>query len=34
MTRGHVEKREFEYVRHGTTCLIANLDVATVHAPV
>jgi len=29
MTRGHVEKREFEYVRHGTTCLIANLDVAT-----
>lgn len=26
---GQVEKREFEYTRHGTTCLIANLDVAT-----
>lgn len=26
---GHVEKREFEYIRHGTTCLTANLDVAT-----
>ncbi|GAC1404814.1 MAG: hypothetical protein NVSMB65_20780 [Chloroflexota bacterium] len=24
---GHVERREFEYVRHGTQCLIANLDV-------
>ena len=26
---GQVEKREFEYTRHGTTCLIANLEVAT-----
>ncbi len=26
---GHVERREFEYVRHGTQCLIANLDVPT-----
>ncbi len=26
---GHVERREFEYVRHGTQCLIANLDVST-----
>lgn len=26
---GQIEKREFEYTRHGTTCLIANLDVAT-----
>lgn len=26
---GQVEKREFEYTRHGTLCLIANLDVAT-----
>jgi transposase len=26
---GEVEKREFEYTRHGTVCLIANLDVAT-----
>lgn len=26
---GHVERREFEYVRHGTCCLIANLDVVT-----
>jgi transposase len=24
---GHVERREFEYVRHGTQCLIANWDV-------
>jgi hypothetical protein len=24
-----VERREFEYVRHGTQCLIANLDVVT-----
>lgn len=24
---GHVERREFEYVRHGTQCLIANFDV-------
>ena len=29
MRPGQPEKREFEYVRHGTTCLIANLDVAT-----
>ena len=26
---GQVEKREFEYVRHGTQALIANLDIAT-----
>lgn len=26
---GHVEKFEFEYARHGTTCLTANLEVAT-----
>jgi hypothetical protein len=26
---GHVERREFEYVRHGTQCLIANFDVST-----
>ncbi len=26
---GHVERREFEYVRHGTQCLIAAFDVAT-----
>ncbi len=26
---GGVEQREFEYIRHGTTCLIANFDVAT-----
>lgn len=26
---GQVERREFEYVRHGTQCLIANLDVVT-----
>ena len=26
---GLVERREFEYVRHGTRCLMANLEVAT-----
>jgi hypothetical protein len=26
---GHVERQEFEYKRHGTQSLIANLDVAT-----
>ena len=26
---GLVERVEFEYIRHGTLCLIANLDVAT-----
>lgn len=26
---GHVERREFEYVRHGTQALIASLEVAT-----
>jgi len=26
---GQVEKREFEYIRHGTLSLIANLEVAT-----
>jgi putative transposase len=26
---GEIEKREFEYTRHGTTCLTANLEIAT-----
>jgi hypothetical protein len=26
---GQVERREFEYLRHGTQCLIANFEVAT-----
>jgi hypothetical protein len=26
---GQVERREFEYVRHGTQCLIANMDVVS-----
>lgn len=29
MRPGQVERREFEYIRHGTQCLIANLEVAT-----
>jgi hypothetical protein len=29
MLPGHVEREEFEYERHGTQSLIANLDVAT-----
>ncbi len=29
MQPGHVEREEFEYERHGTLSLIANLDVAT-----
>jgi len=29
MKPGHVEYREFEYVRHGTKALIASFDVAT-----
>jgi len=29
MQPGHVERQEFEYQRHGTQSLIANLDVAT-----
>lgn len=29
MQPGQVERREFEYERHGTLCLIANLEVAT-----
>ena len=29
MTPGKVERREFEYVRHGTQALIAHLDVVT-----
>jgi hypothetical protein len=29
MKAGHVERREFEYVRHGTKALIAAFDVAT-----
>jgi len=29
---GWVERREFEYIRHGTQCLIANFEVATGHS--
>jgi len=29
MRPGLVERREFEYVRHGTLCLIANFEVST-----
>lgn len=29
MRPGRVERREFEYLRHGTQCLIANFQVAT-----
>lgn len=29
MQPGLVESREFEYIRHGTQCLIGNLEVAT-----
>lgn len=29
MRPGLIERREFEYVRHGTRCLMANLEVAT-----
>ena len=29
MKRGQHERREFEYIRHGTVCLIANVQVAT-----
>ena len=29
MQPGQVERREFEYTRHGTQCLIGNFDVAT-----
>ncbi len=29
MRPGQVERREFEYLRHGTLCLIANFEVAT-----
>jgi transposase len=29
MRPGQIERREFEYQRHGTQCLIANFDVAT-----
>jgi hypothetical protein len=28
MGPGRVERREFEYIRHGTLTLIANFDVA------
>lgn len=31
MRPGLVERREFEYIRHGTCCLMANLEVATGH---
>ncbi|MBO0859616.1 MAG: hypothetical protein J2P21_14240, partial [Chloracidobacterium sp.] len=26
---GKIERQEYEYVRHGTQCLIANFEVAT-----
>lgn len=29
MKPGQVERQEFEYIRHGTQCLIANFEVAT-----
>ena len=29
MRPGKVERREFEYIRHGTQALIANFDVVT-----
>jgi putative transposase len=29
MQHGQVERREFEYVRHGTLSLIANFDVVS-----
>lgn len=29
MKSGRVERRDNEYVRHGTQCLIANIDIAT-----
>ena len=29
MQPGQVERQEFEYERHGTQCLIANLEIAT-----
>lgn len=29
MKPGQVERREFEYARHGTQCLIGNFEVAT-----
>ena len=29
MIPGHVKKREYNYERHGTTCLMGNLNVAT-----
>lgn len=29
MKPGWVERREFEYIRHGTQCLIANFEIAT-----
>jgi hypothetical protein len=28
-TKGFIERIEFEYIRHGTQCLIASFDVAT-----
>jgi len=34
MRPGEIEKREFEYIRHGTLTLIANFDVATGQVPV
>ena len=29
MRPGHIERPEFEYIRHGTQCLIGNFEVAT-----
>jgi hypothetical protein len=33
MRPGEVEKREFEYLRHGTLTLLANFNVATGQVP-
>ena len=29
MKQGDVEKPEYEYIRHGTQCLLAGFDIAT-----
>ncbi len=29
MAPGRIERREYEYIRHGTQCLIAAFDIAT-----
>ena len=30
---GRIERREFEYIRHGTLCLTANFEIATGKMP-